>query len=225
MRNALRVVWWRIRSVLWHLLWRVQLRLFPARSFHDIKVSLYAVLDERTEAECFARVEAALDLIARYDRRRLRTIRRSLDRIWIRRTTYAAAYYIDATRLCVIDRAFLTGDTTPDRVAAAIIHEATHARLYRHKIPYAEALRPRIEAICDEESAAFAARLPEGAALAERIRKGGADPDHWSDINLARRSRTARQDAIRSAREEMEASDLPNWVKKILRRLGRFRAA
>jgi len=106
----------------------------------------------------------------------------------------------------VIDRAWLTGDTTPDRVAAAIIHEATHARLYRDRIPYAEA-------------------LPEGAALAERIRKGGADPDHWSDVNLARRSRTARQDAIRSAREEMEASDLPNWVKKILRRLGRFRAA
>jgi hypothetical protein len=223
---VLRVLGRRIRYFLWYLSWQVTLRLSTTRSFHDIKVSLYLVLNDQIEAQCFARVEAALDLIARYDPRRLRTIRRSFDRIWIRRTTYAPAYYIDATRLCVIDQRFLIApETTVDRVAVAIIHEATHARLFRHKIPYAEAMRSRIEVICDEESAAFADRLPDGASLASRIRNSRTDPDHWSDISLERRFQTARQDGIRSAREEMEASDLPNWVKKILRRLGRFRAA
>ena len=219
----LRVLWWRIRYVVWWLRWRALFGLAQWRTLHGMKVGVAPVLDDHSHVQAFRKVEAALGLIAASEPRHLRRILRDMDRIWIDRDGYAPAYFLKALRLCVIDREFLITDATePSLIAAVIVHEATHARLYRNAIHYVEPLRSRIEAICDAESAAFARRLPEGELLARRILKDRPnDANHWSDQNLDRRLSNARLIELESAHKEIDDSNLPTWLKKLLHRVVR----
>ena len=222
-----RMLWWRIRYGARYLAWRIETRVAEWRTLYGVKVGVAAVLDDQIAARAFDRVGAALGLIAEYEPRRLRRITRDIQHIWVRRAAYAPAYYVEELRQCVVDREFLTAeDTAPAMVAVAIVHEATHARLFKNRIPYTEAIRPRIEALCDEQSAAFARHLPDGESLAHRIVHGRpADPAHWSTDNLDRRLVQAKHLEIEAARKELEDSDLPLWLKKVLRRVIRSRAA
>jgi hypothetical protein len=223
----LRVIWWRIRYAAWHLGWQIEFGLASWRTFHGLRVGLAPVLDEQLGLRAFEQVEAALNLVAEYEPRRMRRIASDIHRIWIKRAGYAAAYYLTELSLCVLDRNFVTAQDTPaDMIAVAIVHEATHARLFKRRIPYAESLRPRIEAICDAQSAVFARRLPNGEALSRRILEGRpADASHWSNDNLDRRLLEARHTEIAAVRQELEDSDLPDWLKRMLRRVIRSRAA
>jgi hypothetical protein len=222
----LRILWWRIRYAAWYLGWQILFRVAPSRTLHGITVGLQPAWEEHIEGRAFERVEAGLSLIAEYEPRRLRRIGRDI-RIWVERTAYAPAYYVEALRLCVIDRTFVTADdTAPAMIAVAVVHEATHARLFRRNIPYAEAIRPRIEAICDTQSAAFARRLPEGESLARRIlQQGPADVTHWTSDNLDRRWRDAKHAELVAVRQEVEDSNLPGWLKRLMRRVLLSRAA
>lgn len=223
----LRMLWWRIRYAVWYLAWRMEAGIAEWRTLYGVKVGVAFVLDEQSGARAFEKIEAALGLIARYEPRRLRRIARDMQHVWVRRDAYAPAYYVEELRQCVIDRNFLTAeDTAPAMVAVAIVHEGTHARLFKNRIPYTEAIRARIEAVCDKESAAFARRLPDGESLARRIVAGRpGDPTHWSNDNLNRRLVEARHLEIAAARKELEDSDLPLWLKKLVRRVIRSRAA
>jgi len=223
----LRVLWWRIRYAVWYLGWRIEFGLAKWHTVHGVRVGLAAVLDEQLGLRAFESVQAALDLIAEYEPRRMRRIARDIQRIWIRRAAYAPAYYLTELSLCVLDRNFVTAEDTPaTMIAVAIVHEATHVRLFKRKILYAEALRPRIEAICDAQSAVFARHLPDGESLSRRILEGRpADASHWSDDNLDRRLVDARHTEVAAVRQELEDSDLPNWLKRVLRRVIRSRAA
>src|SRR6266542_5713544 len=212
----LRMLWWRIRYAVWYLAWRIEFGVAQWRTLYGVNVGVAPMRDDQIKARAFEKVAAALDLIAEYEPRRLRRIARDIQGVWVRRAAYAPAYYIEALRLCVIDRKFVTPeDTAPAMIAVALVHEATHARLFRNKIPYTEAIRPRIEAVCDEQSAAFARRLPDGESLARRILEGRpADPSHWSNDNLDRRLVEARYDEVEAVRQELEDSDLPPWLKR-----------
>jgi hypothetical protein len=52
-------------------------------------------------------------------------------------------------------------------VALAIVHESTHARLDRLKIPYTEDIRERVERVCIKSEIAFAKRLPDAQKFIE----------------------------------------------------------
>jgi hypothetical protein len=70
----------------------------------------------------------------------------------------------------------------PELIAAAIVHEATHARLWRCGIGYDEELRARVEAACFRRELAFAAKLPNGERVQEQARDALAiPPATWTD--------------------------------------------
>ena len=80
--------------------------------------------------------------------------------------------------------------TSPELIAAVIVHEATHARLERYGIGYEEKLRARIEAVCFRRELAFAAKLPNGEAVrqpAEDRLKAYASANFWTNAAFAER--------------------------------------
>ena len=222
-----RIIWWRIRYAVWYVGSRIMLAIANWRTMHGVKVGLAPLLDEELGSRAFERVQAAFDLIAEHAPRRINRIARDIRFFWIRRAVYAPAYFIQSTKVCVLDRNFLTApDTTPALIAAAVIHEATHARLENRGIQYSEPARPRIEAICDAQSVDFAQKLPDGGSLCRQLIEGrAADLTHWTDQNLSRRMMEAKHTELQAAREELDQSDLPTWLKRILHRVLRSRAA
>jgi hypothetical protein len=190
------------------------------RTLHGIRVGVFDVWEDRDEAQVFERIEAAFELMAAYEPRRLKRAARDIRRLWITRAAYAAAYYLKAWDMCVIDVKFITDEhTTPAKLATVFVHEATHARLFNCGIRYTEAARHRIEAVCVAESAFFARRLPDGEALARYVVEcHPSDTGHWSDDNLNRRMLDARL-------QEVGETSLPRWLKRFLRRVLVSRAA
>jgi len=227
MPMLLRLLWWRIRYGVWYLDWRISFAIARGSTLHGVKVKLAPVLDEEIGTRALEKVEAALDLIAEHDPRRMSRIARDLRWIWIQRAAYAPAYFIKELRLCVLDRAYIVADSTPPAmIAVSIVHEAAHARLFSRDIPYPAPARPRIEAVCDAQSAEFARRLPDGEPLVRRILEGRpADVTHWSDDKLDRRMADAKHAEFEATRQELEASDLPAWLKRMLHKMIRSRAA
>ena len=113
----------------------------------------------------------------------------------------------------------------PDvRLAATLVHEATHAWLEAAGFEYAPARRARIEAICFRAEAAFYRRLPEANDFAreefvryaeERAAQVRSQPlSHWTES--AFRARTIAR---------MRALGAPHWVVKVAERLAARRAA
>jgi hypothetical protein len=137
------------------------------------------------------RVEAALTLIKAYDRPRYGHVLRDLDRVWVRVIADGLACYNAATNTCELDTRFVLAEaSTPEVIAAAIVHEATHARLMRCGIGYEEGLRARVEVVCFRREIAFAARLPNGGEARERAERSlefySAD-ELWTDAAFAER--------------------------------------
>ena len=138
-----------------------------------------------TEAErVLPRVEAALGLIKTHDRQRYDRIVADLDRVWVRLLTTYVAQFSPSWSACFLDERFVLGDTTDAaHIAAAIVHEATHARLWRCGFGYDEEVRQRVEAVCVRREVAFANKLPDG----ERIRAVAAEalalsPTYWTGV-------------------------------------------
>jgi hypothetical protein len=138
-----------------------------------------------TEAErVLPRVESALVLIKKHDRQRYDRIVADLDRIWVRLLTTSVAQFSPPWQACLLDERFVLGDSTDTaHIAAAIVHEATHARLWRYGFGYDEDVRQRVEEVCVRREVAFANKLPEG----EPIRAWAADalalpPSYWTNV-------------------------------------------
>jgi len=117
-----------------------------------------------TESEAervMPRVEAALGLIKACDRQRYDRIVADLDRVWVRLLTTGVAQFSPAWQACLLDERFVLGEPTETiHIAAAIVHEATHARLWRYGFGYDEEVRQRVEAVCVRREVAFANKLP-----------------------------------------------------------------
>jgi hypothetical protein len=155
------------------------------------------------------RIEQALGLIKTYDRCRYDRLVRDLDRVWVRPIAGYLAAFNGALRACELDSRFVIAETsTLELIAAAIVHEATHARLDRRGIAYDEALRPRLEAVCLRREIAFAAKLPDGAMVrdsAERTLALCDSPDYWTNAAFAERF---DRDNIR----ELHDLGAPDWL-------------
>jgi hypothetical protein len=147
------------------------------------------------------RIEAALSLIKRYDRLRYDRLIRDLKRVWVVVLPSYLAGFDHKILACKIDtRFFLAATTTPELIAATIVHEATHARLWRRGIRYEEAQRPRIEEICLRREIAFAAKLPDGTDvrdLAERTLTLCTSGEYWTNAAFSERYVEGGVDALR----------------------------
>jgi hypothetical protein len=96
---------------------------------------------------------------------------------------------------------------TPELLASTIVHEATHARLWRMGFRYEEEARPHVEAICVRRELAFSAKLPDG----EQVR------DSAEQALMSLRSPTFLSNAaFAKARDDYEVEELrrlgvPDW--------------
>jgi len=158
------------------------------------------------------RIEAALSLIKRYDRVRCDRLIRDLRRVWVLVLPTGLACFDHRIGACEIDtRYFLAATTTPELIASTIVHEATHARLWRLGFGYDEGLRPRIEAICMRRQLAFAAKLPDGAPArdqAERTLTLCANRDYW-------RNAAFRERHVEGSDEALRYLGMPEWFIRI----------
>lgn len=224
--KALRTIRWRLSHALWYLRWRILLGVSEKRVIHGIRVRATFHPDADTVTPPLDLVEAALNLIAKFDPRRLRRMQRDLNWILITRTTYAVAYFKPNLKMCVIGWQYLTAPgRNPGSVAATIVHEAMHARLFACKIPYDEPLRPRVEAVCRAAEADFARRFPGGEELAQLILQHEPAPEAFSTATLDRRARESRQAEYEAELKDLEGAELPGWITRWLSRLVRSRAA
>jgi hypothetical protein len=169
------------------------------------------LLDAWMEPLFFAKVTRALDLIAERDARRLARIQRDVRVICGDLAGYS--HWYDPLRLMVLVWPAVFPTRVED-VALTIVHEATHARIYRAGIAYDEDARARIEAVCVGQEATFARLLPDGESLAERELKK-LDTPWWTTSEFQR-----------SQLERARAHEIPEWlIARLERHFAKRRSA
>jgi hypothetical protein len=168
------------------------------------------------EAELvLARVVAALLLIKDFDRRRYNRLILDLERVWVRLLPTGIANFNPSLNACELDTRYVLADTTPaEMLAACIVHEATHARLWRCGIRYEEKLRERVETACFRRELAFAATLPDGAYVryaAEHALK--TPPEYWRDESY-------NEQLIAGSTEIFRSLGIPTWLARAIQAVG-----
>ena len=187
-------------------------RLLWALSYKDysggIPIGVFLPLAEQKERD-IPKIVAALNLIRDVEPRRYQRMVRdvgSIQLLGIRQFAIgswnAASHTVDLATDWVENT-----DTTPEAIAATLVHEATHARFSRFGYP--EPLRGRLERICFNQERMFAERLPSGQSLAAMARRAmDTDSATYSPRGLKER----RLAALRSL-------GLPRWFLKVLERV------
>jgi hypothetical protein len=191
------------------LVTRVMLRWSVGRRVDGLWIGIF----DSEPGPSLPRVEEALQLIKTYDRLRYERLIRDLERIWVQLIPGGLAEFDSSIWACVLDPRYVLDEaTSPERIAASIVHEATHARLWRCGIGYREELRSRVEAVCFRRERAFAAKLPNGEPIRERAdRKLAhyAKQDYWTDEAF----RTRYEEGVA---EVSKFIGMPGWLIRIL---------
>jgi hypothetical protein len=187
---------------------RLELRLSTSKRVDGLWVGTY----ESDPEQVLRRVEEALGLIEAYDRLRYDRLTRDLERVWVRLLhTGALGSFNESVSACELDVRFVLAETsTPEVIAATIVHEAAHARLRRRGVGYEEELRVRVEAICFRRELAFAKKLPNGEQVheqAERMLELCSTHDYWSNTAFEERYVAGGIEAARHV-------GLPYWLAR-----------
>jgi hypothetical protein len=169
------------------------------------------------DANLLMKVGDALELIGRFDPLRHCQIRRYLTRIWIRLLPGDVAQFEPSLQACLLDTRFVR-DCSADFIAAAMVHEATHARLFRCGIGYDVELRDRIERVCILQEIAFARKLPNGDTIEEWARLGLSTPFDLKDEAFDARRQDGALEILRHRRVPDRLIRLLLGVRRILRR-------
>jgi hypothetical protein len=135
---------------------RLAVRLGSKRTVHGVVLVDLIVRDE--DGPAAPEVELAIALIARHDPVRHRRMLRDVRYVVVTHTTEWAGEYREDIRSILLDASNVLKQTV-EAVAMVIVHEATHARLFRmglgrHPEP------GRIEEVCVRAEIAFARKLP-----------------------------------------------------------------
>ena len=138
------------------------------RRMHGMEVWVMNDHLHASTAEMFAKVAAALDLVADVQPWRIGAMGRDFSRIFVRQNTGVRAMF-DVDRSCVLDTYFVA-KFTPAQVASSIVHEGVHARLRRGGRTMPADLIAWEERLCRRAELGFGFRVPDGAAVVERAR-------------------------------------------------------
>jgi hypothetical protein len=154
------------------------------------------------------RIAKALALIKQHSPVHYGRVIRDLKRVWVYVLVGGMAEYDSSLDACLLDERYVANSTI-ERIASTIIHEATHARLERLGLTYKEELRSRIETICFRRELAFVAKLPNGSELQDELVRSvewyGANNEWFSDANFR----------VRYSQESAEAFryvEMPKWI-------------
>ncbi|HVU07558.1 MAG TPA: hypothetical protein VHG89_03340 [Verrucomicrobiae bacterium] len=170
----------------------------------DIEI---AMLFDKNGSAVSSKINQALNLISEFDSRRYHQIKRDVKKIWVAAAPGYCAQWIDELQTCILDtKYFRRADVLAPEMALTIVHEATHARLFKLKIGYTEDIRKRVERIYIKSEIAFAKRLPGGQKLVEmaksRLQTSG---NYWTNAQFQERDLDTLADISKK-----------NWVVRIL---------
>lgn len=173
----------------------------PKHASHDLPVWTPLVRNEERPL-IYRRLDEALSLLRASAPGRYERVRQSLKGFLIFGMDSINASYDPPTGVCRLGEKFiLAPDTTAAAVACAVVHEATHGRLFKLGIPYDEPIRYRVEMVCIKASLLTAQRLPGAEAQVERCRRQlSIDPGFFSADSFTER-----------AANELRALGLPEW--------------
>lgn len=133
--------------------------LFGVREVLGVRV---CVLHDEQES-ALEKVTGALRLLANHEPAALRRLRRDLTGgIRVEPILQNRAQFDPRSFSCQIELAAVSDVMSSEELALTLVHEATHARLWRLGVRYDEALRTRIEKICIRRELAVAHKLPDG---------------------------------------------------------------
>jgi len=201
--------------------WRVKLFTLADRMWLRLSDSMLVDglwIGALSEKSALPRVQEALGLIQTCDRQRYDRILRDLERVWVVPVPGALASFDWRLNACKLNERFVLDDaTSTELIAAAIVHEATHARLWRRGIAYDEAARHRIEGVCIRRELAFAAKLPNGEQVRQSAQAATSlPPAYFSDAAMRARHST-------DCAEGLRALGAPNWLIRLLAMVPAFR--
>ena len=95
------------------------------------------------------RIEAALFLIRERDPMRLDRLRRDLiGGIQCGMPRQGIAWFYPQSGTCHLEPEYLESGVSIEEIALSIVHEATHARLWKNGFEYEPEIRHRVELIC-----------------------------------------------------------------------------
>jgi hypothetical protein len=156
------------------------------------------------------RIEEALQLIKKYDPLHYSRVLKNLERIWVRLLLSGHAQYDRSLKACVFDERYVVQETTTiERIASAIVHEATHARLEVWGVGYDEKKRARIEAICMRRERNFLGKLPQSELFQEDIARSlewyGGNHEYFSDVSFQQRE-------VQGQIETLRYIGAPDWL-------------
>jgi hypothetical protein len=179
------------------------LRLSTSRRIDGLWVG---VLEDNRNKDILRRVEGALALVKIHDRDRYDRMLRGLERVWVHLLPGNVAGFNVSLRACELDTRFVVEKGSQlEIIASAIVHECTHARLWRGGIGYAEEQRHRVEGICIRRELAFAAKLPNGQQLREWVESRLRSPLDLTDAAFAQRRETGTLEVMRHV-------GIPEWL-------------
>lgn len=185
-------------------------------TLRGVPVTVVNTRDEIDTADVLHRLDEALGLIERYTPHYFRHLRRDFARIEVRRYACRGAFF-PATRSCLVELTFTVNpEFSTAQVAATILHEAMHARLYSLGAPLEMADRARQERFCRRGEIEFGQLAPEGGPVVERamLTLQYADEEVAPVIDEALAAR-------RIAEADLRAWKGPAWLRDaIARQLG-----
>lgn len=120
---------------------------------------------QATARVLFQKTRAALELISAVDAVRIHKIRRDLKGILF--TSSGGAAFFPHLRICRIGLAYAARVSALE-LAMTIVHESTHARLFRVGRGYAVHERELVEKVCVHAEVAFARRYPDSGVLIDQ---------------------------------------------------------
>lgn len=202
--NLLCRVVWQLRSdprSVWRIPLELCVRLLARRNCdHGMQVRFFDVGPLREVLA--ANIGDALDLIRDVDRHRFDRMRKDVSGLLIMAAPYS--YYLPLTRTCVLKQDVVeTGNAS--RIALSIIHESTHARLWRAGIPSVSNMRGRIERRCLKEEIRFlrllGARGYGGTEQWISYLTQLAGTHYWETDALRQRQTDFRREALQTERQ------------------------
>lgn len=177
--------------------------LHPGALLPGLAVRLLLLVSPRAEADGFEiaalndhlseasvhKIREALRLIADVDAALLRRMERDVKRIMLVRA--GGPEYWPFAQGFILTAGWVTSAPI-EQVAFTIVHEATHARLWRSGFRYGRDKRRRLEEICIRAEARFAALLPDGQELSAEIIGRLLHP-WWTDQAIVARQHGAQE--------------------------------
>ena len=190
-----------------------QLRSAPRILADGVPIYDFTDREHADALEALARHAEAVRFLAQHDPRRMRQLRRDVKRILILRNPIGPAAYMPRVAAAVLDCDMVKHP--PAASAALLVHEATHARLWRRGIRDMPSYHGRIERRCNREMLAFIRQAPGAGYLEEWARQlAAAVPDYAADSAEVKRRKLAGLGQL----------GIPSWLARLVDRLLRASA-